>query len=114
MPEQYSVIGKRLPRVGAIDLVTGRSKFTRDIYLPGMLYGMILCSPHPHANIVRVDTAKAEALPGVKGVISYKDVEEFPDALCVPNAQPLKTLDKTVYFVGDYVAAVVAETEEIA
>jgi CO/xanthine dehydrogenase Mo-binding subunit len=114
MPEQYSIIGKRLPRVGAIDLVTGRSKFTRDIYLPGMLHGMILCSPHPHANIVRIDTAKAEALPGVKAIISYKDVEEFPDALCVSNARPLKTLDKTVYFVGDYVAAVVAEAEEIA
>ncbi len=114
MPEELSVIGKRLPRVGAMDLVTGRAKFTHDIYLPGMLRGMILCSPHPHASIVNIDASRAEALPGVKAVITYKDVEGFPDAVWVANAEPLKILDKTVYFVGDYVAAVVADTEEIA
>lgn len=114
MPEPLSVIGKRLPRVGAIDLVTGRAKFTQDIYLPGMLYGMVLCSPHPHANIVSIDTSRAEALPGVEAVITYRDVEGFPDAVWVASAEPLKILDKTVYFVGDYVAAIVAETQEIA
>ena len=114
MPEHLSIIGKRLPRVGAIDLVTGGAKFTQDIYLPAMLCGMILCSPHPHANIMSIDTSRAEALPGVKGVITYKDVEGLPDAITVPGAEPLKILEKTVYFVGDYVAAVAAETEEIA
>jgi xanthine dehydrogenase molybdenum-binding subunit len=114
MPEQLSIIGKRLPRVGSIDLVTGGAKFTQDIYLPAMLRGMILCSPHPHAVIRSIDTSQAAALPGVKGVVTYKDVEGLPDAIVVPGAEPLKILEKTVYFVGDYVAAVVAETEEIA
>ena len=114
MSEQLSIIGKRLPRVGAMDLVTGGAKFTQDIFLPGMLRGMILCSPHPHANIRNIDTSRAEALPGVKGVVTYKDVEGLPDAIVVAGAEPLKILEKTVYFVGDYVAAVVAETEEIA
>ena len=80
MPEHLSIIGKRLPRVGAIDLVTGGAKFTQDMYLPAMLCGMILCSPHPHANIMSIDTSRAEALPGVKGIITYKDVEGLPDA----------------------------------
>jgi xanthine dehydrogenase molybdenum-binding subunit len=114
MPEQLSIIGKRLPRVGAMELVTGGAKFTQDIFLPAMLRGMILCSPHPHANILSIDTGRAEALPGVHGVVTYKDVEGLPDAIVVPGAEPLKILEKTVYFVGDYVAAVVAETEEIA
>ncbi|MFB3884443.1 MAG: xanthine dehydrogenase family protein molybdopterin-binding subunit [Thermodesulfobacteriota bacterium] len=114
MPEKLSVIGKRLPRVGAMDLVTGRAKFTHDIYLQGMLRGMILCSPYPHANIVSIDTGEASALRGVKGIITYKDVEGFPDAVWYRSAEPLKILDRTVYFVGDYVAAIVAETEEIA
>lgn len=114
MAKRLSVIGKRLPRVGAIDLVTGRAQFTQDIYLPGMLHGMILCSPHPHANIVSIDTDQAEALPGVRAVITYKDVAGFPDAALAAAAEPLKIFDKTVYFVGDYVAAVVADTEETA
>ncbi len=114
MAEEFAIIGKRLPRVGGLDLVTGRAKFTQDVFLPGMLRGRVLCSSQPHANIVSIDTSKAEALPGVKGVITYKDVEGLPDAIVVPGAEPLKILEKTVYFVGDYVAAVVAETEDIA
>jgi xanthine dehydrogenase molybdenum-binding subunit len=114
MPGQLSVIGKRLPRVGAIDLVTGNAKFTQDIYLPGMLYGMILCSPHAHANIASIDTSKAETLPGVRAAITYKDVEGFPETVFGPGGEPIKTMDKTLFFVGDYVAAVVAESVGIA
>ena len=114
MPEKFSVIGKRLPRVGAVDLVTGRAQFTQDVYLPRMLCGMILCSPHPHARILRIDTAKAEALPGVRALITYEDLKEFPEAALIPSAGPLKVLDKKLFFVGDYVAALVAEDEETA
>lgn len=114
MAESLSIIGKRLPRFGAVDIVTGHAKFTHDIFLPRMLHGMVLCSPHAHANIINMDTSQAEALPGVKGVITYKDVEHFPDAICTTGAEPLKILDKTVYFIGDYIAAVAAETREIA
>ncbi|MBI4329899.1 MAG: xanthine dehydrogenase family protein molybdopterin-binding subunit [Chloroflexi bacterium] len=114
MPEQLSIIGKRLPRFGAIDIVTGTARFTQDTYLPGMLHGMVLCSPHAHADIVRIETSQAEALPGVRGVITYKDVEQFPDAISAPGAEPMKVMAKTLYFVGDYVAALVAETSEAA
>lgn len=114
MTKQLSIIGKRLPRVGAIDLVTGRAQFTQDIYLPGMLAGVVLCSPHPHANIVSIDASRAAAYPGVRGVITHQDVAGFPDAALTRTAEPLKILDTTVYFVGDYVAAIVAETEEAA
>jgi len=114
MPKELSVIGKRLPRVGALELVTGSAKFTQDICVPRMLHGMILCSPHPHADIVGIDTSGALALPGVKAVITYSDLEHFPKVVSGPNGEPLKILDKTVFFVGDYVAAVVAETLEIA
>jgi len=114
MAEQLAIIGKRLPRVGAIDLVTGSAKFTQDIYLPGMLTGMVLPSPHPHANILSIDTTKALALPGVRAIITHQDLAGFPDALFTANAGPLKILDKTVFFIGDYVAAVAAESEEVA
>lgn len=112
--KQFSFIGKRLPRFGSIDIVTGSARFTQDVYLPGMLYGTILCSPHPHANIVSIETNEAQAAPGVRAVISHKDVEHFPDAAPSEGVEPLKILGRTLYFVGDYVAAIAAETEEAA
>ena len=114
MPERLSIIGRRLPRFGAVDLVTGSAKFTQDIFLPRMLYGTILCSPHPHADIVSIDASRARALPGVRAVITYQDLEQFPDVVSATNGEPLKIIGKTVFFVGDYVAAVVAETGETA
>ncbi len=112
MAEELSVIGKRLPRYGAEELVTGKAMYSQDVYLPRMLWGTMLLSPHAHADIVSIDTSEAEALPGVKAVLTYKDVEKFPDAY--PAEVALKVLDRTVYYVGDYVAAVAAETREIA
>ncbi len=76
---QLSIIGKRLPRYDAEELVTGKAQYTQDVYLPRMLWGMMLLSPHAHADIVSIDTSQAEALPGVKAVITYKDVEKYPD-----------------------------------
>ncbi len=114
MQQELSFIGKRLPRLGAIDIVTGTARFTQDVYLPGMLHGAILCSPHPHARITCIETADAAAAPGVRAIITHKDVAHFPDATTGPDLGPLKILDRTVYFVGDYVAAVAAESEEIA
>jgi len=62
---QYSLIGKRLPRVDARDKVTGKALYTDDLSLPRMLCGAILRSPLPHAAIVSIDTSKAVKLPGV-------------------------------------------------
>ncbi len=114
MQEQLSFIGKRLPRFGAIDIVTGSARFTQDVFLPGMLHGTLLCSPHPHAKIVSIETGEAEALPGVRAIITHKDTEHFPDAASTRDVEPLRILGGTLYFVGDYVAAIAAETEEIA
>jgi CO/xanthine dehydrogenase Mo-binding subunit len=58
-------IGKRTIRPDGEDKVTGRAAYSADTKLPGMLWGKVLRSPHPHARIRSIDTAKAEALPGV-------------------------------------------------
>ena len=65
MAKEFKVIGKRVERVDAFERLTGEARFTADIYLPGMLYVKILRSPHPHAKVVKIDAAKAQALPGV-------------------------------------------------
>ncbi|MGA3127640.1 MAG: xanthine dehydrogenase family protein molybdopterin-binding subunit [Candidatus Korobacteraceae bacterium] len=94
----------------AHDIVTGRSKYTGDIKLPEMLYGKVLRSPHPHANIKGIDTSKAEALKGVRKVLTYKNVPKW--MVGMPATVPV--LDDKVRFVGDAVALVAADTEKIA
>ena len=69
-------IGTRAVRPDGVDKVTGRARFAADFNLPGQLIGRVLRSPHPHARIVSIDTSKAEALPGVKAVVTRDD---FPD-----------------------------------
>src|SRR5260370_19326311 len=70
------VVGTRPIRPDGVDKVTGRANFGADMVMPGMLWGRIKRSPHAHARIVGIDTAKAAALPGVKAVITRAD---FPD-----------------------------------
>jgi aerobic-type carbon monoxide dehydrogenase small subunit (CoxS/CutS family) len=67
IPEKtdHVVVGRRVPRIDAPELASGRAVFTDDIRLPGMLYGKILTSPHAHARILRIDTSRAEALEGL-------------------------------------------------
>src|SRR6201982_2002814 len=66
-------VGTRTIRPDGMDKVTGRARFGADFSLPGQLVGRVLRSPHPHARIVKIDTSKAEALPGVKAVITRDD-----------------------------------------
>src|SRR5712692_1712535 len=73
MPE-YTIVGKPVPRVDAVDKVTGAAKYAADWNLPGMLWGTFLHSPHPHARILSIDTSRAEALPGVVAVITQKSL----------------------------------------
>ena len=61
MPEEFSVIGKRLPRVDAVEKVKGEARFTSDMQLPQMLHARFLRSPHAHARIVSIDVTQAEA-----------------------------------------------------
>ena len=70
-------VGKRVPKVDAVDKATGRSQYIQDMKLPGMLYGKILYSKFPHARIAKIDTTRARALPGVRTVITGEDVPEI-------------------------------------
>ena len=70
----YKVIGTRPIRHDGVDKVTGRAKYGADIGMAGMLHGAVVRSPHAHARIKSIDTSKAEALPGVKAVVTVKDL----------------------------------------
>ncbi|MFC1867119.1 xanthine dehydrogenase family protein molybdopterin-binding subunit [Thermodesulfobacteriota bacterium] len=117
MTEKLSVVGKSLPRWRAHDKATGAARYLADIKLPGMLAGKILFSPHAHANILKIDTSKAEKLPGVEAVITWHDV---PKNLYNPNKLDLilfhpelefkdtYVLSEKARFVGDRIAAVAA------
>lgn len=76
---QYKVIGSRPPRPDGVDKVTGRAVYGNDTQLPGMLYGCILRSPHAHARIRGIDTSRAEALPGVRAVVTAADLPSLED-----------------------------------
>src|SRR5262245_39874670 len=76
---KYSVIGTRPVRPDGVDKVTGRAQYGADIRLTGMLFGKVKRSPHAHAVIKRIDTSKAEALDGVKAVITAADLPEADD-----------------------------------
>ncbi|MDP6039948.1 MAG: xanthine dehydrogenase family protein molybdopterin-binding subunit, partial [Candidatus Latescibacteria bacterium] len=72
--KDYKVIGTRPIRHDGVDKVTGRAKFGADIDMAGMLHGVVVRSPHAHARIKSIDTSKAEAQPGVKAVVTVKDL----------------------------------------
>ncbi len=114
MGTTFNVVGQRLPMHDGAAKAKGTAQFTDDILLPGMLHGKILRSPLPHARIVSIDTSRAEKLPGVKGVVTGKDI---PDRLygIVPKAHDEYALARDkVRYIGDDVAAVCAVDPEIA
>ena len=71
-------IGQRTIRPDGADKVTGRAAFAADTAMPGMIWGKVKRSPHPHARIKSIDTSKAEALPGVMAVVTARDIVDFP------------------------------------
>lgn len=112
MQEQFSVVGKSVPKVDAVAKVTGRAKYAGDLKFPGMLVGKLLLSPYAHARIVSIDTSEAEKLPGVKAVITHKDVPDLPYGISPARwDENIFCIDK-VRYVGDKVAAVAAVDEE--
>jgi CO/xanthine dehydrogenase Mo-binding subunit len=110
MTRPYRFIGKATPRKDGVEIVTGEAKFIADIKLPKMLFGKVLRSPLPHANIKNIDTGKAKRLDGVRAVLTYQDVPEWKGGM----PAHVRILDRKVRFVGDAVALVAAETEETA
>ena len=114
---EFSVIGKRVPRVDAWEKATGEARYTDDFSLPGMLHGRLLRSPVPHARIVSIDTSRAKALPGVAAVVTAADFPQvnYGNWRLVPSTQDETALAReTVRFVGDEVAAVAAVDRDTA
>ena len=108
MPE-YSVVGKRLPRIDAISKVTGKAIFSADVILPNMLHAKILRCPYPHAKIRRLDVTKASKLDGVKAVITADDVPGYKKKSILLFAElPRLAKGKAVY--AEQPVALVAAT----
>ena len=75
----FRVVGTRPIRHDGVDKVTGRARYGADIDMPGLIHGKVLRSPHPHARIRSIDTSKAEALPGVRAVVTAADFPILED-----------------------------------
>ncbi len=106
MDQKLKIVGKRQPKVDAWERVSGKAKFASDIYLPGMLFAKILRSPYPHAKVLNIDIGKAKSLPGVKVILTPKDMPPFrwhPD---------MPILTDIARFEGDDIAVVAAVDEE--
>ncbi len=118
----YKVIGTRPVRPDGVDKVTGRAVYAADVQMTGLLHGFVLRSPHAHANIRSIDTSKAEALPGVRAVVTAADLPEAPDRVedLGEGAINLKYLSdnilahEKVLYHGHAVAAVAAINPHIA
>ncbi len=109
----FRVVGKAHRKVDATAKVTGVTRFADDLFLPRMLFAKLLRSPHPHARVLSIDTSRAAGVPGVKAVLTGKDLPIPFGILPVSQDEHALALDK-VRFVGDPVAAVAATSEEAA
>ena len=106
-----SIVGQNVTRRDFPEKLVGQARYSADLKLPGMLYGHVLRSPHPHANIVSIDTGEAEQVEGVFAIITPFNV---PQRAVAPIAQDTSVLDTRVRFVGDEVAAVAAVDDDAA
>ncbi|MDJ0664946.1 MAG: molybdopterin-dependent oxidoreductase [Acidimicrobiia bacterium] len=116
---ETEVVGKPERKVDAVKLAKGNPAFVDDIEMRGMLYAKMLYSPHAHARIVSIDDSRARALPGVRAVLHHENVPRVRYASggqSYPNPLPYDqvSFDNKVRHVGDRVAAVAADTLEIA
>jgi CO/xanthine dehydrogenase Mo-binding subunit len=111
MPAPFAVIGRAVPKRDGAEKVTGRTRYLHDLALPRMAHGRILRARFPHARLVRIDTRRAAALPGVLAVLTGDDVEQQPFGF-VKDQLALKR--GAVRCIRDEVAAVVAETPALA
>ena len=107
------LIGKSLPKIDSYAKVTGAARYADDIKLPRMAFGRILRSPHPHARIIRIDTSRARAYPGVLDVITGADLPVKYGIMPTTQDEYPFAVDR-VRYVGDPVAAVCAVDEETA
>ncbi len=109
----FKVVGSRPPRPDGVEKVTGRALYGADMTAPGMLSGAILRSPHPHARIVSIDTSAAEALQGVKAVVTSADFG-VPDDEFLRDVQDNCMARGKVLYHGHALAAVAATSAAVA
>ena len=112
-------IGAKYPVHDAVLKVTGRAEYTTDMEVPGMLYGKLLLSSKAHARIISIDTEEAEKLPGVYAVCTWDNAPNVVfncyhrfEGYDLPEDEMI--FNREVRFIGDRIAAVAAETAEIA
>jgi len=120
---ELKIIGKPVPRHDAWEKAFGLTKYAADFSMPGMLHAKVLRSPHASAGIVSINTGRAERLDGVKAVLTAKDVPKNESVTRFGQTHTVGggfeglyrvLADKKVHYVGEAVALVAAETEEIA
>src|SRR5947209_13298493 len=109
----YQAIGRPTPRIDGVEKVTGRARYAADISLPGTIWGKTLHSPYAHARILRIDTSEAKKLPGVHAVITGADTRDGGLWGRGVKDAPVLAYDR-VRFIGERVAAVAAEDEDVA
>jgi 4-hydroxybenzoyl-CoA reductase alpha subunit len=112
--EDYSVIGKRVPRIDGRVKATGEAKFAADYEMPGMLWCKILRSPYPHAKILNIDTSRAERLTGVKAVCTGKDFGGWTWGWMPKTRDEPPLAVGKVRYLAEAVAAVAAVDEDTA
>lgn len=111
---QFNVINSSVPRVDTPDKATGRAIFIDDMSMPGMLFGALLQSPLPHARILNIDTSAAEALPGVKSIVTSKEAGTVKYGVSPARYDETLFCHDKVRYVGDEIAAVAAIDLETA
>lgn len=114
-----AAVGRNVAAPAGPQVVTGTARYTFDVEVPGLLHMKLLRSPHPHARILAVDTAAALRVPGVHAVLTHEDApatlyssarHEHP----TEDPDDTRVLDDVVRYVGQRVAAVVADSEQAA
>ncbi|NJD56320.1 MAG: xanthine dehydrogenase family protein molybdopterin-binding subunit [Nitrospirae bacterium] len=107
--KKTEIVGTRIPKVDAYERVSGTALYPSDIHLPRMLYAAVLRCPHPHAEVMKVDTSAAEGMPGVRAVISGKSSDTDLEWWYSKEIKA-KIFDPICRFEGEEIAAVAAET----
>jgi aldehyde oxidoreductase len=114
-PDASGRVGTRAPRYRGAELVLGSKPFVNDMAVPGMLHGAVCFSDHPRARVLRIDTERARAHPGVVAVLTAADVPgERRQGLIFPDWSQLIAEGESTAYVGDVLAVVAAETRRAA
>ena len=109
--EGNSIIGKSVRRVDVENKITGKTKFYGDYYFDDMLYGKMVLSQYPHAEIISIDTKVAEEIPGVQLVLTAKDIPGKNIHGVLAKDQPVLAVDR-VRYIGDPVAVVLLRMKD--